>query len=89
MSAIRFSRPPRVLRKAKLDNIVLMPASALPFKRQYQALANRIPPGGVLIVGPSKTSTPYAVLRTTADLLRANGHAVTLIAQHVRGGEPM
>ncbi len=36
MSIYRVTRPPRRLRKARLDNLVLVPASLLPFKEQWQ-----------------------------------------------------
>ncbi len=35
MSGYRITRPPRRLRKARLDNLVLVPASLLPFKEQW------------------------------------------------------
>ena len=50
MSAYRFRRPPRVLRKAQLDNLALVPASLLPFKEQYQQIANELPHGVSLII---------------------------------------
>ena len=46
----RFSEPPERLRKARLDNIALVPASLLPLKGTYQSLANRLPTGSVLVV---------------------------------------
>jgi hypothetical protein len=36
MSGYRITRPPRRLRKARLDNLVLVPASLLPFKEPWQ-----------------------------------------------------
>jgi hypothetical protein len=46
----RFSEPPERLKKARLDNIALVPASLLPLKGTYQVLANRLPTGSVLVV---------------------------------------
>ncbi len=80
MTSVRFSPPPNELKKAKLDNIVLMPASALPFKRQYQEIANRIPERGVLIVTPLKAAPPSKLLQHTAALLRAKGYLVQLVS---------
>ncbi len=36
----QFRRHPRALRKSKLDNLALVPASLLPFKEQWQEVAN-------------------------------------------------
>ena len=42
-----FGRPPAPLRRpgVTLDNIALVPASLLPFKPTYQAIANELPRG--------------------------------------------
>ena len=45
-----FSEPPARLKKAKLDNIALVPASLLPLKGTYQSVANSYPTGSVLCV---------------------------------------
>jgi len=37
------SKPPAALRKAKLDNLVPVPASQLPFKDHWQKLAKQLP----------------------------------------------
>ncbi len=51
----RFTRPPRQLsrRNVRLDNVALVPASLLPYKEQWQKIANNLPRGGVLIVLPA------------------------------------
>jgi hypothetical protein len=48
----RFMRPPNAIRRGqvKLDNVALVPANPLPFKREYQEIANGLPQGGILIV---------------------------------------
>src|SRR5260370_26846236 len=38
-----FSKPPARLRKARLDNIALVPASLLPLKETYLSVANSYP----------------------------------------------
>ena len=43
-----LSKPPAALRKARLDHVVLVPASQLPFKEHWQKLANTLPTGPVL-----------------------------------------
>src|SRR5437868_6686403 len=46
----RFREPPAKLKKARLDNIALVPASLLPLKGTYQPIANTLPTGSVLCV---------------------------------------
>ena len=53
MSTLRFRRPPAALRRAKLDNVALVPGNLLPLKAKYQEIANRLPEGELLIVVPS------------------------------------
>lgn len=45
-----LSEPPARLKKAKLDNIALVPASLLPLKGTYQPIANNLPTRRVLFV---------------------------------------
>jgi hypothetical protein len=42
--------PPDALKKARLDNIALVPASLLPMKSTYKSIANNLPRGSVLCV---------------------------------------
>jgi hypothetical protein len=74
-----WHRPPRALRKARLDNIAIVPGSLLPHKATYQALANRLPPGDVLIVLPPDGSEAPASLAKTRALFEAKGHHVTTV----------
>ena len=43
-------------RSVRFDNLALVPASLLPYKAPYQAIANKFPRGGVLICLPQKES---------------------------------
>jgi len=54
MKKPRLSKPPRSLRRSAvpLDNVALVPASLLPFKSVWQAIANHLPHGDMLIVLP-------------------------------------
>lgn len=71
--------PPPNLCRATLDNIALVPASLLPFKTMYQAIANELPAGEVLIVLPASAETKRK-LHKVADLCRARGQHVTIIS---------
>jgi hypothetical protein len=80
-----LGRPPRALRKARLDNVALVPASLLPYRDQYQAIANGLPAGGALIVLPSTDGPQKRVLETAATVLQSHGHRVTIMT-HDRFG---
>jgi hypothetical protein len=79
----RFTNPPQVLYKAKLDNIVLVPASALPFKARYQKIANRLPKGSVLLCHSMKNKGQQKLLETVSTLFRQRGHRVTMLSTEV------
>ena len=58
-----FTPPPRALKRAKLDNLALVPASSLPYRDEYQAIANSQPPGTTLVVLPVVTHSPAVPFR--------------------------
>ncbi len=71
-----FSDPPARLKKARLDNIALVPASLLSSKDStYQLLANRLPKGSILCV---ETASPRQkkILASVVSFLRNHGHTV-------------
>ena len=66
--------PPRALQHARLDNIVLVPASLLPLKGTYQPIANKLPTGSVLCVpGTQKQRT---IMATVTKFFKDHGHTV-------------
>ena len=71
-----FGRPPRAVRKAKLDNIALVPASLLYQKGKYQTIANNLPGQGVLICQTDKKERISHILDRVAAFFRQNGHFV-------------
>jgi len=74
----------RAIRKTKLDNVALVPASLLPFKHEWQAIANELPKGGILVVLPSSRK-PHRIALETAENLKDRGQAVTILStQHFR-----
>ena len=72
----RFGNPPRAVRKAKLDNIALVPASLLYQKGKYQTIANNLPGQGVLICQTDKKERISHILERVAAFFRQNGHFV-------------
>ena len=80
MNKYHIIKPPRAVRKARLDNLALVPASLLPFKDQWQEVANSKPGEHVLIVLPKVEKRPRSVLERVAAELREKGHQVTTIS---------
>ena len=68
--------PPKAVRKAKLDNIALVPASLLFQKGKYQTIANNLPERGVLICETNKKERISRILERVAVFFRQNGHVV-------------
>jgi hypothetical protein len=79
MNPARFRRPPPALRRAKLDNLALVPGSMLPYMEQCQEAANRLPKGAVLIVLPQENETQKHTMLLVAKLLATEGHQVAVI----------
>src|SRR5260370_42350206 len=73
-TSLLYSDPPDVLRKVKLDNIVLVPASLLPLKETYQVLANLLPTGSVLVV--SGTLLQQKIMEKVRSFFKDHGRAV-------------
>jgi hypothetical protein len=74
-----FTPPPRALKRAKLDNLALLPASLLPYKDAWQQLANDQPPGTTLVVMPKAPGKPGQTLGMVATQLQARGHLVKVV----------
>src|SRR6266567_698435 len=71
-----IGEPPARLKKARLDNIALVPASLLSSKdTTYQPLANRLPQGSILCV---ETASPRQkkILASVVLFLSNHGHTV-------------
>ncbi len=79
----RIVRPPRAIRKAKLDNIALVPASLLPMKGKYQTIANNLPGRGVLICETNKKERMSHILERVAAFFRQRGHFVRTLPYSV------
>src|SRR5436305_8613622 len=72
----RIGKPPKALRKAKLDNIALVPASLLFNKGKYQIIANNLPRRSILLCQAEKQEQIATILEHVAAFFRQNGHFV-------------
>jgi hypothetical protein len=61
--------------KVNPDNVALVPASLLPYKAQWQRIANELPVGSVLIIAPL-AGPRHATLQHVATQLRSRGRRV-------------
>jgi hypothetical protein len=75
-----FTPPPQALRKAKLDNLVLVPASLLPQKGKFQAIANDEPLGTTFIILPPIGSRLRSTVELLVDRLHAKGKLIKVMA---------
>jgi hypothetical protein len=81
----RFSRAPRAIRSpgVALDNIAVVPASLLPYKKEWQRVANGMPVGSVLLCSTS-SRRQRKILEQVSVHMRAKGHRVlTLSAERI------
>ena len=78
-----WRRGPQALRRpqVQLDNITLVPAHLLPRKAEYQALANALPQGDILVVLPPPESRERPTMQRVAQLFRAKGRHVTVLTE--------
>jgi hypothetical protein len=75
----RLTRPPAPLRRARLDNLVLVPGDLLPYQDEWQAIANRLPRRAVLIVLPKDNPAQRQIMLSVAKTLSEAGHQVRVI----------
>jgi hypothetical protein len=69
-----IGNPPARLKKARLDNVALVPASLLPLKGTYQPIANNLPTGSVLCV--PRTTVQQKILSSVAAFFKGHGRNV-------------
>ncbi len=74
-----IGEPPKAVRKARLDNIALVPASLLFQKGKYQTIANNLPGQGVLICETHKKGQTSHILERVATFFRQKGHVVKML----------
>ncbi len=83
-----MTAPPPALRRpgVTLANIALVPASLLPFKTKYQAIADALPQGAMLLMLPRHRPRQRKLLVDLARRFAARGHQIaTRTAEEVTG----
>lgn len=72
----RITKPPKAIRRARMDNIALVPASLLTSQGKYQTITNNLPTGGILICETPHKPRIARILKQVAAFLREQGHTV-------------
>ena len=76
------------MKRTSSGSIMVMPASALPFRQQWRSLMNEMPEGSVLVVVPSCETTLKQSMRKITALLRSTGRRVDAIPfDHLHRGD--
>ncbi len=61
------------MRRFHSDNLTMVPASELPFRKEWQDIANGLPAGAVLFVVPALETASKKTMREIAARFRAQG----------------
>jgi hypothetical protein len=71
--------------RLRLDNVALVPASLLPFKREWQAVANGMPKGSVRLCSTTDPRQKRILKQVSAHLQRKGHQAQTVPAERMVG----
>jgi hypothetical protein len=72
----RLTNPPKAVLKARLDNIVIVPASMLPLTETLKEKVNKLPQGGVVLCYAQENSRKKKTLERVEETFREQGHVV-------------
>ena len=72
----RLTNPPKVLLKARMDNIAIVPASMLPLTETLKEKVNTLPQGGVFLCYAQENRRQRKILERVEETFREHGHAV-------------
>ena len=75
----KFTRAPKALRKARLDNIAIVPASMLVGKERLKETVNTLPQRQVFLCHTKENTKQRRVLERVKEIFRRLGYAVTLL----------
>lgn len=70
-------------RSRRFGNIALVPASQLPYRATWQAIANGLPPGNVLFVVPARETLMKERMRRVAATLQSQGYRLSAIISEI------
>jgi hypothetical protein len=66
---------------SNLGNVAVVPANLLPFKAQWQPIANSLPHGGILVVLPAPARQREIVVQVAEELRKIGRNVTTMSAE--------
>jgi hypothetical protein len=77
----QLTKPPKAL-GTTFDNIAIVPASILPFRKSLHELINNLPPGAVFLCHSQENSGQRQLLERVGQRFRQQGYAVKAMSTH-------
>jgi hypothetical protein len=71
-----FTKPPKALLRAKLDNIAIVPASMLPFTETIQQVLHNLPKDTIFLCYAEENTRQRKLLERVEETFRQQGHVV-------------
>ncbi len=75
----KLTQAPRAIRRAKLENIAIVPASMLASKESLKEKVNTLPRGHVFLCHTKENTRQRRVLERVKEVFRRLGYAVMLL----------
>jgi hypothetical protein len=75
----KLTRPPRAIRRARLENIAIVPASMLTGKDSLKEKVRRLPRRQVLLYHTKENPKQKRILERVKEVFQRLGYAVTLL----------
>jgi hypothetical protein len=72
----QFTKPPKALLQARLDNIAIVPASMLPFTKTIKQVLNNLPKGAVFLCHAEENTRQRKLLERVEETFRQQGYLV-------------
>jgi hypothetical protein len=76
----RLTRAPRAIRRARLDNIAIVPASMLAGKESLKERVERLPRRQVFLCHTKENTKQKRILEHVKEVFQRLGYAVTLLS---------
>src|SRR6266850_8616023 len=87
-NSYQFTKPPKALLKARLDNIAIVPASMLPLAKILKEKVNTLPKGGVFLCYAQENSRQKKILERVGETFRVQGHVVRSLSMREASTTP-
>jgi hypothetical protein len=75
----KLTRPPKAIRRARLDNIAIVPASMLAGKGSLQEKVRKLPRRQVFLCHTKENTKQKRILEHVKEVFQRLGYAVTLL----------